>query len=194
MAIFSPRDRSRTELGKTASLVRRHTRPPSDQGGWMAITRDFLESAAYRSLSVNGRKCLDRLIIEHIGHNRLENGRLVVTHEHFIDYGVTGEYVGDALDELAYKGLLKAERGKAGNGTAHPTIFTLTFDGRHDGAAASNEWKKFTMAEARLWSEAVRKQRADDRAKVGRKNKSSLRVSEIRPLRVSEIRRVKQGS
>ncbi|MCB1469256.1 MAG: hypothetical protein KDK08_19430 [Rhizobiaceae bacterium] len=194
MAIFSPRDKSRTESGKTASLVRQHTRPPDDQGGWFAITRDFLESAAFRSLSVNARKCLDRLIIEHISHNRLENGRLIVTHEQFIEYGVTGEYVGDALDELAYKGLLKAERGKAGNGTAHPTIFTLTFDGRRDGLPATDEWKKCTLAEARLWSEVVRNQRAQARAKVGRKNKSSLRVSEIRPLRVSEIRRVKQGA
>lgn len=191
MAKFNPRDRSRTETGKTASLVRRHTQPPTDQGGWMAISRDFLESAAYRSLSVNARKCLDRLIVEHIGHGRTENGRLIVTHEQFIEYGVTGEYAGDAVDELAYKGLVKAERGKAGNGTSHPTVFTLTFDGTYDGAPATNQWKKFTMAEARLWSEAVRKQRADARAKLGRKKKSSLRVSEIRPLRVSEIRRAK---
>jgi hypothetical protein len=87
MAKFNPRDRSRTETGKTASLVRRHTQPPTDQGGWMAITRDFLESPAYRSLSVNARKCLDRLIIEHIGHGRTENGRLIVTHEQFKTYG-----------------------------------------------------------------------------------------------------------
>lgn len=191
MTTYNPRDRSRTDAGRAAKLVRQHTKPPTDQGGWMAITRDFLEAPAYRTLSVNARKCLDRLIIEHIGHARLENGRLIVTHEQFIDYGVTGEYVGDALDELAYKGLIKAERGKAGNGTAHPTVFTLTFDGTHDGGKASNEWKKFTMAEARLWSEVVRQQRATLRAKVGRKNKSSLRVSEIRPLRVSEIRRAK---
>ncbi len=107
---------------------------------------------------------------------------------------MTGEYVADALDELEYKGLIKMERGKAGNGTAHPTVFTLTFDGTFDGAPASNEWKRFTLAEARLWSEAVRKQRAAARAVVGRKSKSSLRVSEIRPLRVSEIRRVNGGS
>ena len=193
MAILNRRDKSRTEAGKTASLVRRHTRPPDDQGGWMAITRDFLESAAYRSLSVNARKCLDRLIIEHIGHNRTENGRLIVTHEQFIDYGVTLDLIADALDELSYKGLVVAERGKAGNGTSHPTVFTLTFDGSYDGAPASNQWKKFTMAEARLWSEVVRKQRAAVRAKVGRKKKSPLGDFQIRLLGDFQIRRSKSG-
>lgn len=193
MPVFDPRDKSRTSAGKTFNMVRKHTRPPEDQGGWMAITRELLESAAYRSLSVNARKALDRLIIEHIGHGRVMNGRLIVTHDQFIEYGTTGEYVADAIDELQYKGLLKSKKGRAGNGTAHPTIYTLTFDGSHDGIAATNEWKKFTMAEARLWSEVVRKQRADNRAGVGRKKKSSLRVSEICPLRVSEIRQHKEG-
>ena len=189
VSVFNPRDKSRTAGGKTFNLVKKHTQPPKDQGGWMALTRDFLESAAYRSLSVNANKALCRLMIEHISHGRMENGALLVTHEQFNEHGVTGEYVADALDELGYKGLLKMAKGRAGNGTAHPTVYTLTFDGTHDGAAATNEWKRFTMAEARLWSEAVRKQKADARAKVGRKKKSSLRDSEMRSLRDSEIRK-----
>ena len=104
----------------------------------MAVTRDFLESPAYRSLSTNARKCLDRLRLEHIAHNRTNNGNLIVTHEQFIEYGVTRDLVADALDELSYKGLIKMVRGKAGNGTAHPTVFTLSFDGTSDGAKATN--------------------------------------------------------
>lgn len=193
MSVFDPRDRSKTAAGKTFDMVKKNTQPPKDQSGWMAITRDLLESPSYRTLSVNGRKALDRLIIEHIGHGRLKNGQLVVTHDQFIDYGVTGEYVADAIDELEYKGLLKADRGRAGAGTAHPTIYRLTFDGTHEGLPASNEWKKFTMAEARLWSEVVRQQRLKKRSNVGRKKKTSLRDSEIRPLWVSEIRRRSEG-
>lgn len=189
MARFNPRDKSRTAESKTRSMVRKNTQPPSDQGGWMAVSRLFLESPAYRSLSVNALKALNRLMIEHIGHGRLMNGELLVTHEQFQEYGVTGEYVADAVDELQYKGLVRTQKGRAGNGTAHPTVYTLTFDGTSNGLAATNEWKRFTMAEARLWSEVIRKQLADERAKVGRKKKSSLRVSEIPPLRVSEIRR-----
>ena len=100
MAHFNPRDKSRTAEGKTRAMVRKNTQPPGDQGGWMAISRLFLESPAYRSLSVNALKALNRLMLEHIGHGRLKNGELLVTHDQFQEYGVTGEYVADAVDEL----------------------------------------------------------------------------------------------
>lgn len=193
MAVFNSRDRSRTSGGKAFTLMKKNTLPPNDQGGWMAMTRDFLESSAYRSLSGNASKALSRLIIEHISHGRSENGNLIVTHPNFYSYGVTAEYVADALEELEYKRLITMSKGRAGNGTAHPTVFTLTFDGLSDGSPASHSWKKTTMAEAKLWSEVVRKQRAEKRAATGRKRKSSLRDSEIRPLRDSEIRKVSGG-
>jgi uncharacterized protein with NRDE domain len=188
MAEFNPRDKSRTERGKRQSMVSKNTQPPKDQGGWMAISRDLMESPAWRTLSVNARKSLDRLIVEHIGHGRRMNGELIATHDQFIDYGVTCDFVADALEELAYKGLIKMRKGRAGNGTAHPTVYTLTMDGTFDGLPATNEWKKFTQAEAKLWSEVVRKQKAEERAKIGRKRKSSLGNSQVRPLGKSQIR------
>lgn len=183
------RDGSRTERGKTASLVAKHTAPPADQGGWYAYTRELLESPAYRTLSHNARKAFDRVVIEHIGHGRTSNGELIVTHEQFHDYGVTAEYVADALDELAFKGLLRIVRGRAGDGTAHPSRFRLTTDGDYEGAKASNEWRRTTMESAREWSETVRHQMREQRAKAGGRKNSSLRKSEMRPLRVSEIRK-----
>lgn len=166
---FDPRDKSRTSGGKTRSLVAKHTAPPRDQGGWMAITREFLESPAYRTLSVNGRKSLDRLIIEHISHGRQHNGRLTVTHEQFYAYGVTAESIADALEELEFKRLITMEKGRAGNGTAHATIYTLTFDGTHEGAPAANGWRSITMDDAKRWSETVRKDRATARAQAKKK-------------------------
>jgi hypothetical protein len=188
VAKLNPRDKSRTSGGKTQSLVIKHTAPPRDQGGWMAITREFLESPAYRTLSVNGRKCLDRLIVEHIGHGRQHNGRLIVTHDQFYDYGVTAESIADGLDELAFKRLISMAKGRAGNGTAHPTIFTITFDGTHDGAPASNGWRSVTMDDAKRWSETVRRECAEARAAT-KKGKSSLRDSVVRPLRNPVVRR-----
>lgn len=183
-----PNTKDRTCRGKTYNLVRKHTMPPNDQGGWMAETRDFLESSAYRTLSTNARRALDRLKIEHIGHGRTHNGKLIVTHDQFISYGVTPEYVGDALDELVFKGLLKLTRGRAGNGTAHPNVFRLTFDGDFEGASATNEWRRFTDDDAKRWVETGREQRKLARASVGRKTKTSLRNPEVSPLRVPEIR------
>ncbi|EYR84253.1 hypothetical protein [Shinella sp. DD12] len=189
---FDPRDKSRTSGGKTHSLVAKHTAPPRDQGGWMAITREFLESPAYRTLSVNGRKALDRLIIEHIAHGRLENGRLIVTHDQFYTYGVTAENTADALDELEFKRLIIMDKGRAGNGTPYATTYTLTFDGTHEGAAASNGWRAVTMEDAKRWSETVRKQRAEARAAASTK-KSPLRNSEVAPLRKPVVPKLSQA-
>lgn len=132
----------KTHLSKTYSMVQKNTKPPKDQGGWMAVTKDILESSSYPSLRANAHKALDRLRVEHISYMRPENGNLIVLHEQFYDYGVTAEYVADALDELAFKGLIKRRTGRAGNGTAHPTIFTLTFDGTRDGLPTTDDWKK----------------------------------------------------
>jgi hypothetical protein len=51
--------------------------PPANQPwGWFSF--ELLESAAMRSLSVNGRRVLDRIRLEHMAHAGLENGRLKV--------------------------------------------------------------------------------------------------------------------
>ena len=193
MAEFNPRDNSRTSAGKTRSLVRKHTAPPSasDDGSlrWQWLTIQLLESPAFTSLSANASRAFFRIIIEHTAHAALANGRLVVTHPQFVSYGVTGEYVADALDELAYKGLIKVRRGRAGSGVAHPNLFTLTFVGDHEGAPPTNDWRRCTAERCRKWSELDRQLAAAKRGRVGRKKKTPLRDPEISPLRDPEIRR-----
>lgn len=188
-AVFNPRDKSRTSHGKTFNQVKKVTRPPEDQGGWIAETREFLESPAYRTLSINGRRTLDRLKVEHIAHGRVHNGELIVTHDQFIEYGVTSDLVADGIDECVFKGLVKIRRGRAGNGTAHPNVYTLTFDGTFDGLPATNEWRRFTQDDAKRWTADMRKRRMDQRAAVGRKKKSPLGDLQIRPLGEVQIRR-----
>lgn len=197
MPEFNPRDKSRTSPGKTRTMVRKNTRPPQvgeksvdgDQR-WQWLTVEMMASAAFTMLSSNATKAFFRLLIEHASHAALENGRLIVTHAQFVEYGVTAEYVADAIDELEYKGLIKVKRGRAAAGTAHPNLFTLTFVGDFEGAPPTNDWRRCTRETCARWTKIDRKAAADQRGKVGRKKKSSLRVSEIPPLRVSEIRRV----
>ena len=188
-AVLDLRDKSRTTPGKTYNLVRKHTKPPEDEGGWQWLTRDLLESVAFRTLSTNANRTLFRLVVENIAHGSLHNGKLIVTHPQFIEYGVTGEYVADAIDELEFKGLIRVRRGRAGAGTSHPNIYRLTWLGDHEGARPTNEWKRCDLARAKAWSETVRQQMQNSRAKVGRKRKSPLRNSEMPPLREPEIRK-----
>lgn len=187
--IFNPRDKSRTTSGKTYNLVRKHTKPPENEGGWQWMTRELLESVAFRTLSTNSHRALWRLVIENISHASLHNGKLIVTHQQFIDYGVTGEYVADAIDELEFKGLIRVKRGRAGAGTSHPNVYRLTWLGDFEGAKPTNEWKHCTIERAKQWSDTVRALMQEKRSKVGRKKKSSLRNPEISPLRDPEIRK-----
>lgn len=196
MAVLNPRDKSRTSGGKRFNMVRRHTAPPRVDTGdldakqrWQWLTIEVMESPAFRTLSANAFKCFFRLLIEHTAQAALRNGKLIVTHPQFVEYGVTGEYVADAIDELNYKGLVNIQRGRSGAGTAHPNVYTLTFVGDWEGAPPTHEWRRCTMDRCRRWSDVDRKVAADKRSKVGRKKNSSLRSSEIRPLRDSEIRR-----
>jgi hypothetical protein len=43
----------------------------------------LMDSDAFRSLSINARRVLDRLVIEHFRHNRIENGDLRVAARQF---------------------------------------------------------------------------------------------------------------
>ena len=196
MAEFNLRDKSRTSRGKTYSMVRKHTKPPrvDDSGSdistdqrWAWLTIELMGSAAYRTLSVNAFRAFSRILIEHNAHAALENGKLIITHDQFVAYGLTGELVADAIDELEYKGLIRVQRGRAGVGTPHSNIYTLTYVGDHEGAPATNDWRRVTMEKCRRWLETDRKLAAERRGKIGRKKKSPLRDPEISPLRDPEI-------
>ncbi|WP_287250013.1 hypothetical protein [Mesorhizobium sp.] len=113
------------------------------------MTRDFMESDAFRSLSGNAHRALFQILIEHVSHAALCNGRLIVTHTQFIEYGVTGEYVADATGELEFKGIIRVQRGKAGDGTSHPNTYRLTFTGDYilrqrptNGGDAQWRWQR----------------------------------------------------
>ena len=195
--VFNARDKSRTSGGKTYNLVKKNNSPPKptrDGGGsaqrWQWLTIELMESDAFRTLTGNASKAFFRIVIEHTSHGATRNGQLIVTHQQFFEYGVTREYVADALDELAYKGLIKIKRGRAGAGTAHPNLYTLTFVGDCEGAAPTNEWKRCTPEKSRHWSQVERKLAAAKREKIGRKKQNPLRDSEMCSLRNPEIRKL----
>ena len=56
---------------------------------WVWMTRELLTSDAWKGLSVNGRRLIDFLLIEHMNHAGLANGTLRATYEQLIDYGLT---------------------------------------------------------------------------------------------------------
>jgi len=194
--VFDDRDKSRTSGGKTFSLVKRHTSPPKPVKGpagvgqrWVWLTFDLINSYAYRTLSSNAVKVLFCIICEHLQHGAFEKGKLIVTHQRFRAYGVTSEYIADAIDELEYKGFIRVTRGRAGAGTAHPNRYRLTFTGDFEGAKATDEWKRCTVERCQKWltddrrrmKEARQKNRARAQSRNGKPNSARFGFPKSEP-------------
>jgi hypothetical protein len=76
----------------------------------------MLQSPAYRVLSLSGHRILARVEIELAKHGGDDNGKLPVTYEHFIEYGVHKDSVAPAIRECEMLGFIEVtERGQAGN-------------------------------------------------------------------------------
>lgn len=110
---------------------------------FVPYSRALLESVALRSLSINARRCFDRLMLEHVQNAQLENGRLIVTYEDFCRYGATRESIADALAELEATGLIRiVERGGFHFGERRPHLYRLTMFPTWDLEGPSNDWRK----------------------------------------------------
>jgi hypothetical protein len=121
----------------------------------------MLESPAWASLTLTARRVLDRLEIELAKHGGNDNGKLVVTYEQFIAFGIDKNSIAAAIRELEALGFVEAEHGKAGNREYRwPSSYRLTY---HDVGRAkpTNEWKRIkTTEEADGIADAARKQKA----------------------------------
>jgi hypothetical protein len=110
-------------------IRKRLNAPPANQPwGWFSF--ELLESAAMRSLSVNGRRVLDRIRLEHMAHAGLENGRLKVTWDDFVKFGVGRRFISGALTEVIAAGIVaitQPGRKAWGRDPGDPTQYRLTF-------------------------------------------------------------------
>jgi hypothetical protein len=87
---------------------------------------EMLRSPAYRVLSLSARRVLDRVEIELGHHGGNDNGRLPVTYDNFVSYGIERHAIAPAIREAIALGLLEVtERGCAGNAESRtPAIQT----------------------------------------------------------------------
>ena len=136
---------------------------------WMPL--EMMESEAFRALSANSRRLLDRILIEHVHQGGMENSRLVVTHKALRDYGLNGSSVREAIDECVAFGFIRVRAGGRWAGTNQPNRFRLTWLGwlDDDGSVRDpeNAWKGVTADFITRWQtqrsakrEATRRRRA----------------------------------
>jgi hypothetical protein len=114
-------------------------------GQWSPRRIEMLESPAYRTLSLSGHRVVSRVEIELAKHGGNDNGRLPVTKQDFIDYGVHNAAVAPSIREAEALGFIRVtERGRGGNSEHRkPNLFWLTFAHARNSQfePATNDWR-----------------------------------------------------
>jgi hypothetical protein len=127
-------------------------------GQFSARTIEMMESPAFEVLSLAGHRILARLEIEHAHHGGNDNGKLPVTFDQFVEYGIHRHSVAPGLREVCALGFVEiTERGRAGNAEfRRPNLFQLTY--RSVGnAKPTDEWRRIkTKPDAELIAQNAR--------------------------------------
>jgi hypothetical protein len=121
-------------------------RPP-DGEPWVWLTRELLESDAWRSMSRAARLVVERVMIEHMAHAGTENGNLIVTYTDFVKFGVRRESLPTAIADAAARGFITiTEKGRASTGVDRwPSRYALGWLPLFDGSPALNRWKAWRL-------------------------------------------------
>lgn len=160
------------QAGVKAGRKRRYNGPPKDEA-WGWLSREMISSKAFRALSGNAYKVIFRLAEEHMAHGGTENGKLLVTHKQFADYGIRLASVADAIREAEYFGFIVVDRGIAFKGGHEPNLYRLTWLGDLEDAPPTNQWKAIGEQHVEIWAQ--------------RKRTVSLKRKKLKQLRVDRI-------
>jgi hypothetical protein len=109
--------------------------PPRGQS-WIWITRDILESSAWRSLSINARRFIDFLLIEHMKHGGRKNGQLLAPRRQLEEAGIGSHFVSPAIEETVSRGFVLVKRGRG----RQPNIYAITWLPLFDGTVLHRPW------------------------------------------------------
>jgi hypothetical protein len=144
-------------------------------GQFSARLIEMLESPAYGALSLSGHKVLTRLEIELAHHGGNDNGKLPVTYEHFVEFGIARECVSPAVREVVALGFVEITRqGRAGNAEfREPTLYRLTYvyarGGKHN--PPTHDWRKIkTPEEAAAIAKQARAMKSRHAIQLGKRS------------------------
>jgi hypothetical protein len=120
----------------------------------------MLESPAYRALSLSAHRILSRIEVELGHHGGNDNGKLPVTYNDFVSYGVHRHAISAAIREAVALGFLEVtEIGHAGNAEFRsPNKFRLTY-AHCIGVKPTHDWQRVqTDEQAIALAQAARRQ------------------------------------
>lgn len=163
----------RDHRGRTGSHSAKpsRTRKGSITEQFIPIVRSLLESNALAVLNGVARRCLDRLLLEHLDHAGKENGRLKVTYGDFEAFGIRRASIAAALRELVAAGLIEVvQKGRGGNREYRkPHIFRITFLPTPE-AEPTDEWRRFE----RVMPRDIDSRRENEPGPIGAKSRPKI--------------------
>lgn len=131
--------------------------PPKGEA-WVWHTTELLCSPAWKAMSINTRRLIDFLEVEHRNHAGRENGNLMATYDQLVDFGLSRRIINAAVDEAEFLGLIRIVRGGRWADTNRPSTYRLTFYADKRRSPATNEWKGKTKEEIDTWKQDRTKQ------------------------------------
>jgi hypothetical protein len=126
---------------------------------------EMLESPAYKVLSRAAHQVLARIEIEHARHGGHDNGRLPVTFDQFVEYGIHRHAIAPAIRELVALGFTEiTQQGRAGNADwCRPTLYRITYRDSLDQKATHN-WRSITEDDAEMIAKGARRRHSNSAA------------------------------
>jgi hypothetical protein len=126
-------------------------------------------------------RVMHRIELEHMNHGGAENGRLIVTFDQFVKWGLCRRLIAPAIRELAVLGFLEVTEqghaGAAGNGKA--TRFRLTYVNCKSREQPTDEWRRIDAIEIAKAIVSAAKREASPRARDLGKRSWSARMKKI---------------
>jgi hypothetical protein len=135
---------------------------------FIAYPRSMLESHAFMARSPAAMRVMHRIEIEHMNHGGAENGRLQVTFDQFVEYGVTRRLIAPAIRELTALGFLEVtEPGHAGaDGEGKANRFRLTYVNCKSREQPTNEWQRIETSAVAEATAATSRREKNSRAQA----------------------------
>jgi hypothetical protein len=142
----TPGSRRHNNTGRSTDRMKPHRQSGID-GPFVPHTREMLVSPAWGALTLNDRKVIDRLCIEHMAHAGTENGNLKCTWVDFESYGIRRKSIAQAIRRVEALGFIETmERGRIAKGEFRfPALYRLTFV--TGNLPATNEWQRIKTRE-----------------------------------------------
>jgi hypothetical protein len=135
-------------MANKATFKQKHHAGPPRGEPWCWNTAERLASKAWQGRSRNCIRLIDRLELEHMAHAGKENGRLPVSYEQFVEFGIGRRFISPAIEEAVDRGFIEV--------TFHglklkdaPNRYRLTYYatskkndfGAYEWSAPTDEWK-----------------------------------------------------